>query len=177
MAGNFRSNEADRKRDRALAIEAWMLSNVTSRGYERYDDLHIDRIDQMWHSRDTWIEAGFEALRLATELRDQRKLSFVPVLAYSLKSARYPQGVDFETLGEFTSRLDSSPPSLYLFRDGHEPWAETSAIGSGAIWDGVLVEPLSPALFGIGFNPSRCYYMEFKQVGAGEYSRSVFIAG
>ena len=51
-------------------IEEWMLSVVQNGGVERFDDLHVDRIDRNWRSPQLWIEEGWRLFRslLACEI-------------------------------------------------------------------------------------------------------------
>jgi len=158
-------------------IQNWMLSNIKKQGYERYDDLHIDQIDQRWKARDSWIEGGFEAFRLAVDIRNQHAPSFSVVLAFSLTAGDEPQGLDFRTLQEMNAELSSSPPSVYLFQKGKEPWTETGLRDGVVVADNIMVENMSPDTFGSLAQTNSCYYMEFRQIEFGEYSRSIFVAG
>jgi len=158
-------------------VQAWMLANVQNRGYERYDDLHVDRIDPDWKPREKWIDAGIEAFRLAVHLRDRNQLSFTVALAYSLVSLRPPRsGTDIRTREELESQLDWSPPSLYLFSPGEEPGTPPSIQKARGIADSVVVRDLPSDLLGIAIG-KRSYYIEFRQVEFDEWSRSVFVEG
>lgn len=158
-------------------IENWMLSNVETKGYERYDDLHVDQIDSAWRSRDSWIDAGFAAFQTAIDIRDCNGLNLVVVLAYSLISSEKPLGIDFETRKELQARLDQSPPSLYLFPRGREPRTQTGILGGENIATNVVVKDVNPHVLGASTKIKRCYYMEFKQAGFEEYSRTLFVEG
>ena len=151
--------------EREARIERWMTTIVRDGGVERYDDLHIDEIDAHWANRDQWVRAGFEAFRIAVGLRELHKLALVVVLAFSLESGERQRGIDFETVDEFQSELDWSPPSLYLFPAESVPWSggEALPLDAGTLFD-------APDAQG-------CYYMEFKQPESAEYSRSVLLAG
>lgn len=92
-----------------------MLEVLVDGGRERLDDLHVDQIDAEWGSRDRWVDAGLEALRLAVELRDAHHLDVAVVLAFSLNS---PAIHPFKERRDFEAAVDWSPPSLYLFRPG-----------------------------------------------------------
>jgi len=150
-------------------VEKWMLAVIDDGGIERLDDLHIDEIDSRWKNRDNWFEGGLEALRVAKSVRDRNQLPFTVALAFSLKSAELPIGVDFRTRSEFVERLDWSPPSLYLFRYGDKRRTQ--------IVPGVAVQELSPLTFGISESGLACYYLEFLPQDAEEYCRSAFIEG
>jgi len=49
------------KEKRGRAIEIWMTAIARDGGVDRYDDLHIDKIDPLWGSRDLWLQGGLEA--------------------------------------------------------------------------------------------------------------------
>jgi len=151
-------------------IEDWMNTIVRDGGIDRYDDLHIDRIDSLWAHREHWLESGLKALYLARSARDERKLAVTVALAFSLKSGEEAVGVNFSTPDEFLAQLDWSPPSLYLFRPSHEPWI-ISACEEGR-------RQLDPdILFATIIKAVTCYYMEYRQPESPEYSRSVFLVG
>lgn len=158
-------------------VQAWMLANVQNRGYERHDELHVDRIDPDWKPRAKWMDAGIEAFRSAVHLRDRNQLSFTVALAYSLVSLRPPHsGAEIRTREELESQLDWSPPSLYLFSRGDEPWTQSSLRQADGIYDGLVVKDLPSDLLGIAIG-KRWYYLEFRQAKFDEWSRSVFVEG
>ena len=165
MDENASIDEAQRRRQ---VIEDWMLSNVENGSFSRYDDLHIDRIDERWRDRKTWIDGGLEALRLGVELRDERQLEFTVALGYSLVVP------DSSTLGvprsteDLGAQVDSSPPSLYLFPKRREPWLES---GGTTILEELNIETSHKSRLRL---KPQSYYLEFTQNG--EKHRSVFIA-
>ena len=71
---------------RECAIEAWMLAKIQDRSVARFDDLHINEIDSEWKARETWIQGGLEAFRLALMLRDRHQLRFNVGLGFGLES-------------------------------------------------------------------------------------------
>jgi hypothetical protein len=161
-----------------LAIEAWMTSNLKQRGYDRYDDLHIDQIDQTWRDRDSWIEGGLQAFRTALEIRNKSALDVSVVLAYSLDArSRESRNLDFWTTKELLESLGSSPPSLYLFQKGREPWTAEGLRNVESLADKIVVENLSSDALRRLAPGKSCYYMEFRQIEFGEYSRTIFFAG
>ncbi len=152
-------------------IETWMSGCVQNGGIERHDELHIDRIDEAWRVPGVWIAASLETLALATSIRDSagyRDLSVV--LAFSLKSTPQKKGVDFTTKEELAERLSHTPPSLYMFYRGREPWIQAQA-------DCMTVRKIDVGIFGPSVGLKECFYMEFKEPGQDAYYRSVFLAG
>ena len=89
-----------------------MQSSLADGGVERMDDLHIDTIDSRWRDRSTWVLSAINAYRSALQIRDQLQLPVKVALAFSLRRCTPDP---FETVQQFESELDSSPPSLYLF--------------------------------------------------------------
>lgn len=148
-------------------IEQWILAVIGNDGIRRLDDLHIDKIEPRWKSKNEWIEGGLESFRIALEIRDRKRLPVTVALGFSLDSGDRLRGVDFQGREELRDRLNWSPPSLYLFHRGKEP--DTQSISG-------TVQHLDPALLGVT-RDARCYYLEFKQEGADEYNRSIFIDG
>jgi hypothetical protein len=151
------------------AIERWMLAIVDDGGVRRFDDLHIDKVEPAWKHRANWVTGGLEAFRVTKILRDRNGLPFTVALAFSLTSGSRPRGIDFQTRKEFEERLDSSPPSLYLFRRGEEPRNQTAP--------GNPAENVDPSTFSVQPTDARCYYIEFRQENTEEYCRSVFVEG
>lgn len=164
MAGLFRNNNVGHRK----IIETWMSDCVQSGGIERHDELHIDRIDAAWRAPAIWISASLEALKLATSIRDSARYSGLSiVLAFSLQSTLQRKGVDFNSTGELEERLDHTPPSLYIFPRGKEPWIQFA--------EGVTIKKIDVNIFGSSLKPKECFYMEFKEAGEDEYYRSVFL--
>jgi hypothetical protein len=155
------------KREAENVIERWMLATMADGGVDRFDDLHIDRIDPKWREQNAYIESGVEAFRIAIGVRNRKAVPFSVVLAFSLNSDGNVNGMDFRTKEELRAQLGSSPPSLYLFRRGEEPRTQNES---------AHVESLDLAIVGAK-DGVHCYYIEFKQQGTDEYSRSVFVEG
>jgi len=154
---------------REKIIERWMLTILNDDGIRRFDDLHIDEIDPRWKPRQEWIDGGLAAHRVALAVRDRHQLPFTVGLGFSLEAGNHPIGVDFQAREEFCERLNWTPPSLYLFHRGEEPDKQANPVND-------VVRYLSPSVFGLE-GGTRCYYLEFRQEGADDYCRSVFIDG
>ncbi len=159
----------------ASVVEQWLIASVERGGIERHDDLHVDDIDERWHTRDQWIDAGVEAARLAPELRNRLRIDVTLALAFSLQCGHeQPGAVRPKSRSELEERLDWSPPSLYAFVPGTEPWRVIAA--SGPVPNEFHMTTLdAAALFGSGLQASGCYLLEFRASPADEYSRTVFV--
>src|SRR5438067_13823206 len=91
-------------------IEAWMLTIMKDGGIERFDDLHIDSIDDKWKSRRLWIEGALTAHKMALEFRDLHRLPVTVAVAFSLQAGTQRVGVDFHTPEELLAQLNWMPP-------------------------------------------------------------------
>lgn len=161
--------------DHAAAIEAWMISNIQKGGYEHYDDLHLDRISSSWGNPELWISAGIEALRLCVQIRDKHAPNFSIALAFPLKPAAEAREPDFQSVSDLKQALDETPPSIYLFRRGSEPWVQprrpNSKFANDILIRDLTVNPLLEMAPDVSF-----HYIEFRQAEFAEYSRSLILA-
>src|SRR5258708_14843104 len=169
MDGHFQNKDHEYEK----VIKSWMLSIVRDGGLTRYDDLHIDRIDDEWKSTRFWIPAALHAYNLAVIVRNRAKISFPIVVAFSLKPSDRHVGVDFSTREQFEARLSRTPPSLYLFEAEREPWAQSRVAGSPA--RDLIVEHVNPLIFSEFSGLNECWSIEFKHEDVEGYGRSVFV--
>jgi hypothetical protein len=169
MAENYQTNIHEHQ----SRIRSWMLAITKGGGIDRYDELHLDRIETAWRDRQKWTSAGLLAFDLALNIRDQEHLPFSVVLGFSLKSGVQQKSVEFRSLADVENELSETPLSLYLFRPGQEPWTE---IGCGRSNQGVSIRKVNPVVFGLPLRTKECFYFEF-QSGGNEYSRSILLAG
>jgi hypothetical protein len=123
--------------DRETTIRRWMLATVSDGGIKRFDDLHVDDIDAGWKDPTSWVSAGLRAYGLALGIRRELGLDVTVALAFSLVDAQDASVDVFETREEFEKQLDSSPPSLYLFKVGDQQHLSAT----------IRVDPLPKALF------------------------------
>lgn len=146
-------------------IEHWMLAASANGGIDRLDDLHLDQIDPPLKARECWVDAGFEAHRAALELRTAHNLDLVVVLAFSLSvGVAYP----ISNRRALAEALDWSPPSLYLFRHGEEPWRQPG-------FD--RIEQIEPTVFGCVPGVVTALDAAFHQPGTQELCRTIYVAG
>ena len=157
------------------AIESWMFRIIADGGVDRYDDLHIDRIDAAWKRRELWLPAALRAYELAIDIRDRGDLQFSIVLGFSLRSGEQMKGMNFKTRAEFEREFNQTPPSLYLFRPEQEPWLHEQNSGAKSGTQDLMMK-IDPALLGIEAHLKRCFYLEFRSPGETEFSRSVLAA-
>jgi|SRR5262249_3857028 len=171
MDGYFQSREYEHEQ----IIESWMLAIVENGGVSRYDDLHIDRIDNQWKSPRFWLPAAFHAQDLAIKIRNKHGLRFTVVVGFSLKGSVKQKGVDFRTRAQFEARLNQTPPSLYLFGLGKEPWTQAIIPGTSTSTQNLVVERIESSRLGKVPSLKDCWYFEFMHGDAEKYCRSVFV--
>ena len=157
---------------RGQIIESWMNTVIHDGGVDRYDDLHIDQIDKSWKDPHAWVDAAFEAIRLAVATRDRLRLDFTVALAWSLQTDKAPPVGDFTQRQYLESQTNWSPPSLYLFYRGREPWTQID-VRSSNVHSAVIkrADHSVAAANGIKY----WCYIEFTQ--GDELNRSVFGLG
>jgi hypothetical protein len=148
--------------ERMRVVEHWMVRVSEDRGVHRLDDLHVNEIDSEWLDRSKWLDAGLASLRLALSIRAAIGLNHSVVLAFSLTDAPVLPISDRQALATL---FDWSPPSLYLFDAGHEPWR-----GSGY----TRVEPFDPAILGDAHPSASAFFAEFRQ-DTGEVCHVVYL--
>jgi hypothetical protein len=161
-------------------IQKWFDSAVHEGGIERYDHLHVDQIDATWEPRNRWITSALWAFEMAREIRDRyvSDTHLTVVLAFALESGSRPLGVTFQNRTELENAFNSTPPSLYLFCQGHEFWNEGEESRGQKIENHLVRKTLNAAeIFGAEHETAKCIYMEYLRHGEEEYSRDVFLAG
>ena len=108
-------------KEHSNAIEEWMRMILATGGVERFDDLHVDQIARQWETRESWLHASSEALSLAYPVWQSIAPGKTLALMCSLSSE--PNQNPPESVDELITQIDWSPPSLYLFEPGSEPWS------------------------------------------------------
>ncbi len=92
-------------------------------------------------------------------------------------SESHPLESSFKT-GRMDNALSSTPPSLYLFREGGEFWIQAEESKGKRINHDLVIQMLNASkLFGKMDETVKCVYMEYLRIGDEEYSRDVFLAG
>jgi hypothetical protein len=155
--------------DREEIITKWMGTISSNGGIDRWDDLHVDQIDETWKNPQSWSHAGLDALAIAVRVRDRLHLDFTIGVAWSLRAAGVTQTVTFAERDRLASDGDSSPPSLYLFRRGAEPWAQIDVAKANV--QKLAVERVEADSIQLSFLK---YWLNLDFIQDGEISRSVF---
>jgi hypothetical protein len=147
-------------------IERWMRTTIASRRDLDFADLHLDEIDASYRSPESWISGAVTCLESALLLRNANQWPFVVAVGFSLTSNSVPSGLEIKTLGDLLPQLDMSPPSLYLFGQGSEPWQHDPQFRP---WAGLLVIPTNLRV--------KAYFREWFDSNDEDYRRSFWLCG
>ena len=139
-------------------IEHW----ITSQLEDSVDDLHIDEIESSFSKRDKWIIGAEYCLNTATDIRDEMKLPFKVLLAFSLRSGENLKGINFKNLTQFENELDYTPPSLYAFSKDKN-------------WSDFGIEPIKINFLEFNLKNIECNYLEYKEQDDEEFRRSLWL--
>jgi hypothetical protein len=93
----------------------------TTGGIERFDDLHIDEINAAWSPRSQWVSGMAESLFAARRGCSTDAPDKVIAVMFSLGDGPAETPTNLDALA---AQLDWTPPSLYLFEAGKEPWID-----------------------------------------------------
>ena len=146
-------------------IEQWLHEAIVEESYRRFDDLHVDEMDPPVRDRSQWLTGIKSALDSAVRIRDQRQWPFTLAAGLSLTSANAPSGPSLSRPNELVAQIDETPPSLYAFPNGAEPW-NTNPTG---------YTELKPTVVGVGPNARVLFAEEFNEDDR-EYRRTVWIS-
>jgi hypothetical protein len=120
MDGHYQNNSKLSYKEK---IFNWMQNTITEKLYGENYDLHLDVIDHAFKNKPKkWIIGSLKCFEYTIDIRDKYFQSFAIGWAFSLKSKNIPIGINFNTVQELMKQFDYSPPSLYLFQKGKEPW-------------------------------------------------------
>lgn len=103
-------------------IEAWISRLLETDQLDRFDDLHIDEIDPAYQSRAEWITGAVRCLQVATEVRRRAAYEVTICVGLGLRDDTGPEHSIPMSLEALQAEIDWSPPSLYGFVPGSEPW-------------------------------------------------------
>ncbi len=103
--------------ERKLKIKSWLLSVVNDISWEKYNDLHIDEVDNVFKKKDNWFEGGLECYIHAVSIVKELKIPYTIELTFSLKSKKTLKDYVIKDIESLKKEFDYSPPSLYVFRN------------------------------------------------------------
>lgn len=152
--------------ERIEKIRTWMAGVIEHGAYERYDDLHLDKIDPAYVEPLTWLSAGAACLNTAIAIRDDNRWPFAVALGMSLKGGPERIGRNFTSYERLASELDWTPPSLYLFPRGDRSWL-----------GGPELEELGPEYRAPTTAANQAFFREWHDPNDQEYRRSLWFVG
>jgi hypothetical protein len=146
-------------------IEEWLHEVIVNEGHRRFDDLHIDEIDPRYEEPSLWLQGIVAALNEAAGLRDSHSWPFTIAAGIALKSSNAAEGVMPGRPSDVVKQLDVTPPSLYAFPEGGEPWAIERQVYTEI-----------PAAVVAADDATRCFFGEKFDNADREYRRTVWIS-
>ncbi len=152
--------------ERNERIRAWMKEVIERRSHQRYDDLHLDRIDPEYARPLTWLTAGAACLDAAISIRDDNRWPFSVALGMSLKAGPERIGRNFNDYQHIVGEFDWTPPSLYVFPKGEHSWL-----------GGPELEELGPEYRAPTAAPNFAFFREWYDANDQEYRRSLWFIG
>lgn len=106
------------------SIVEWIHSAVLEGGHSKFDDLHVDEIDARYQDPISWVPASLDALNEASRIRDENGWRFTIALAIPLAPSKQSGDSKPQVIQDLIESLGDTPPSLYAFERGMEPWAQ-----------------------------------------------------
>jgi hypothetical protein len=146
-------------------IEQWMHDAIVDEGYRRFDDLHVDEIDPRYEEPSLWLQGVVAALDEAASIRDRRNWAFTVAAGISLTSSDVAQGETIKQPGDVVRQFDETPPSLYVFPKGAEPWTTEHQVYTEMLTGAVVAD-----------SRARCYFSEKFDKSDNEYRRTVWVS-
>lgn len=119
MAGNY-----DSKKDHIDdSLRNWINEVISKELWNKYHDLHINDIDDIFKSQENWISGSLFLLSRISSLIDRKKYDFF--LAIPLSCVSNPNTVNLSSVEILEHQLDITPPSFYLFPIGENNYEDT----------------------------------------------------
>lgn len=147
------------------ALYKWILRTIETQAFRRLDDLHIDELATTYRPRHTWPGAVRDIAYEIHGLRNEIPVEYTASIGMPLISCAGRMGVTFHTVAEVADELTDTPPSIYVFPKGEEPWIRRPD-------DAV---PVSPDVLSMKTDGLRCILFEYREEYEDEYRRSLWV--
>ncbi len=147
-------------------VQEWLTTVVTPPRSDNIDDLHVDEVSSEYETEAHWLNGALTCLQEALTLRDQQHWPVTIAVGISLTSSEIPQGPTFAKIQDIVMAYDGTPPSLYCFQKGSEPWVTEPGYTELPI---AFRAPIA--------DETRSYFYEFYYEDGQEYRRTFWIAG
>ncbi|MEM9391992.1 MAG: hypothetical protein AAGA02_16050 [Bacteroidota bacterium] len=105
-------------------IIKWIENSIESKAWERFDDIHLDELDNSIDSKE-WISKGLYFLKKGNELIGEDN-TYQLVLSITLECVLKPPKKEMKSIEEIKEHMDvNTPPSLYLFPMENQAFKKT----------------------------------------------------
>ena len=149
-----------------LALHKWILWCISSKAYERLDDLHLSDLNADFGLRPNWLSSCCEIYFQCQKMPPSLIRGYRLAIAVSLRSSNHATGVNFHSRDELASELGNTPPSLYVFVRNNEPWQQYPT----------YAESIDSHLFGDDLASAFCFHFEYRDLNESECRRSIWLS-
>jgi hypothetical protein len=146
-------------------VRKWIDKHIDKKGWNQWDDLHLDEIHNRYTDKSLWVDAGVELLGIAQAILESENLEaiYFPVVFYPLFAEDdAPRGINFKSLHEINNEFDITPPSISIIPYNDE-------------YLNLLLQP-AEYIMSINKGQVHVYYHETLRPNEIEYSRNVRIS-
>jgi hypothetical protein len=147
-------------------LNHWIAHHASRAASGQLTDIHINELDQTLASQDQWI-SGIQRLLAEGSMFTHCASGAECTLAgcISLRSSADRIGINFSDEDDLFYELDLTPPSIYLFLLGNEPWNNHSH-------EFIRIDPtLSLSIL----SDAVALYLEYKEPTEAEFRRSLWL--
>ena len=116
--------------DLKSTIKSWLLNVVNDGSWQRFNDLHIDKISTVFPNKASWFTGGIECYIQAKTVIEELDLPYTVELAFPLKSKKTKIDHLITSVSSLYKNYDDTPPSLYVFRNEWKELQELTTKGS-----------------------------------------------
>lgn len=145
---------------------AWVLDNIQNKGFNRFDDIHLDQLSDEYSSSHTWIMGIEKVISILQEIKGQVPTEFSVTVGISLRSTDCLSGMTFTNRVQLEKEFTVTPPSLYVFKNENEPWNCHPELTSELKFEFVSIPRIK----------TNAFLLEWKEEFEEHYNRSLWLA-
>ncbi|WP_143206315.1 hypothetical protein [Singulisphaera sp. GP187] len=147
-------------------INRWISNHACMVTPGQIVDIHVNELDPSLNSQDKWIRGIQQVLAEGSMLTHcANGAEYTLAGCISLRSSTDRLGINFGDEDDLFYELDITPPSIYLFPLGKEPWNDQSH-------DFVRLDPSLPLSI---LSDAVALYLEYKESTEAEFRRSLWL--
>jgi hypothetical protein len=95
-------------------LTKWAFDIIQNKGWEQWDDLHVDEIDSIFRNRKYWFDSGIFLQSCLSEIINKSEYSSLLIMPLSYSNR--PTMLDDLDVNKLKSELDDmTPPSIIFF--------------------------------------------------------------